>query len=95
MLKFCSIITISFTSVSSHNAKGLPISLDVPPCLNVTPASLRKVTNTLLLVLSGTASFAWRPALRFFFAAIVDKRRKGIWWRKLASQYNLSSKTET
>lgn len=88
MLKFCSIVTISSPRVLSPNAKGLPISLDVPPCLNVTPASLRKVTNTLLLVLSGTVSFPWRPALRFFFAAIVDKRRKDTWWRKLASQYS-------
>lgn len=53
----------------------LPISLDVPPCFKVTPASRRKTANTLSFVTSGAGSFGWRPVLRLFFASI-ERRQK-------------------
>lgn len=51
----------------------LPISLDVPSCFKVTPASRRKTPKTLSCVSSGAGSFGWRPVLRLFLASIETR----------------------
>lgn len=51
----------------------LPISLNVPSCFKVTPASRRKTPKTLSFVSSGAGSFGWRPVLRLFLASIETR----------------------